>query len=223
VSLCQPQISHGLARNLALVSLVRGWILTVWAWYGALRANINLHYSICPARWTLGASIIKTSRWILCREIVVVYCKAIFTQVVCWKIIYHLRVITTLWELWSCSFLATCPFPDDSWQMWHPSRESPAFAHLSFRRYLLRSHYTFLSDKEQKKWTDIWVYIIGIIRYVEWPSTQAVGKRFQWPGKDLASVRNTNICQIYQAWEQYDSWLLSSFRVHSNKGVLISP
>jgi len=81
----------------------------------------------------------------------VVYCNAIFPQLVCSKIIYHLRIIATLCVRWSCSFFVTCPCPADCWQMRHPSKESPAFAHLSYGRYFLLSHYTFISDKQQQK------------------------------------------------------------------------
>ena len=116
-----------------------------------LEININLHYSVCSARWTLDASITKINRWILCREIMVVYCNAIFPQLVCSKIIYHLRIIATLCVRWSCSFFVTCPCPADCWQMRHPSKESPAFAHLSYGRYFLLSHYTFISDKQHTK------------------------------------------------------------------------
>jgi hypothetical protein len=40
------------------------------------------------------------------------------------------------------------------------------------------------------------------------PRVLRVGSRSQWPGKHVARVRGTNVCQINRSWKQYDNYCI---------------
>ena len=95
----------------------------------------------------------------------VVYCKAIFPHLVCWKIIYHLRIIAMLWEMWSCSFRPLVSFlPTDGKCDTRQSNHQRLLTYHFDDICCFRTTRLYLTSNKK---TYVCVYTIGIIGYVE--------------------------------------------------------